>query len=158
MLNWPRVEAVRDVPEVLEELHKTWKLCVATNASDSYEEEIWGALRRVGLNQFLDKVYCSRIIGHRKPSREFFEHILNDLGVNRSRVIMVGDDFESDVLGAVECRIHAIWFNEHSRESKIGEMFRTIHNFKSLPRALDSFRTRSRIMRQESHLPCTFVR
>lgn len=157
MLNWPRVEAVRDVPKVLEELHKTWRLGVATNASDSYEKEIWGALSRVGLIQFLDRVYCSRTVGHRKPSRKFFEYILNDLGVDRSRVIMVGDDFESDVLGAVMCGIRAIWFNGRSQESKIGEMFRTIHGFKSLPEVVKSFRIESPLTHRESYLPCRFV-
>jgi putative hydrolase of the HAD superfamily len=139
MINWPRVEVVKDVPEVLAELRKAWKLCLATNASDSYEKEIWAALRRVGLSQFLDRVYCSRRIGHRKPSPDFFEYILNDLGVHRSRVIMVGDDFESDVLGAVQCGIRAIWFNEHSQKSRIGKMFGTIHNFKSLQLAINAF-------------------
>jgi putative hydrolase of the HAD superfamily len=136
MINWPRVDVMKDVPEVLAELHEEWKLCLATNAVDSSEEEIRAALRRAGLDLLLDKVYCFRKIGHKKPSRQFFEYVLKDLGVHRSRVIMIGDDFESDILGAVASGIHAIWFNEHSKESKVGEMFETVHDFKSLPQAV----------------------
>ena len=138
MVNWPRVEVVKDVLKVLAGLHDEWKLCLATNAPDSHEEEIWAALRRAGLDRFLDKVYCYRKIGRKKPSPEFFEYVLRDLGVDKSRVIMVGDDFESDVLGAVSSGIHAIWFNERSKESKVGEMFGTVHDFRSLPQAVEN--------------------
>jgi len=140
MVEWPRVEVVKYVPEVLEELSKSWILALATNAINSNEEQIWGALRRVRLNPFLCKVYCFRKIGHKKPSSEFFAYILDDLHLPASRVFMVGDDFESDVLGAVRCGIRAIWFNQHSNEARHAKSYDTVHDMRSLPRALDALR------------------
>jgi putative hydrolase of the HAD superfamily len=136
MVGWPRVERIEGALEVLAELHKTWVLALATNAVNSSEEQIWAALRRVRLDCFLDKVYCFRKIGHKKPSSEFFAYVLNDLGVDRSSVFMVGDDFESDILGAVRSRIRSIWFNEQTDEEREADMYRTVHDLKSLPEVL----------------------
>jgi putative hydrolase of the HAD superfamily len=95
------------------------------------------------LNRFLGKVYCFRKIGHKKPSPEFFGYILDDLGLDASRVFMVGDDFESDVLGAVGCGIRAVWFNENSNEARNAKSYETIHDMRSLPRVLVALRAAS---------------
>ena len=139
MVGWPRVEAIENASEVLVELHKTWMLALATNAVNSNEEQVWTALRRVGLDCFLDKVYCFRKIGRKKPSPEFFAYVLNDLGLDPSNVFMVGDDFESDIVGAVRCGIRAIWFNGRSDEERKAEMYRTVHDLRSLPKVLSMF-------------------
>jgi putative hydrolase of the HAD superfamily len=139
MAAWPQVEAMPYAEEVLSELHTRTMLAVATNAADSDEVEIRAALGRVGLNKLLDKVYCYRKIGHKKPSKEFFGYILSDLGLEPSQAIMVGDDFEADVVGANNCGIQAIWYNSRTEENRESLMHRTIHDLRSLPKVLDSF-------------------
>ena len=52
---------------------------------------------------------------------------------------MVGDGFEKDVLGANQSGIRGIWFNESSDEVRVGKMYRTIFDFRSLPEALATF-------------------
>jgi len=52
-------------------------------------------------------------------------------------VFLVGDDFEVDVMGANRCSIRAVWLNERSDETRVGEMYRTIHDLRDLPRALE---------------------
>ena len=136
MVAWPRVEALPHVLDVLTQLCPDWRMALATNAAASTEEEIWTALGRVGLDRLLEKVYCFHTIGHKKPSREFFDTILRDLKLDHESVFLVGDDFEADVLGANRCGIRAVWLNEHSDEARVGEMYRTIHDFRDLPRAL----------------------
>jgi len=139
MADWPRVEAVKNAPMVLAALHETWMLALATNANESNEEQIWKALRRVSLDKYLDKVYCFRKIGHKKPSPAFFAYVLDDLTLDASRVIMVGDDFATDVDGAVRCGIRAIWFNENSLEERRAETYLTVHDLRSLPEVLRTF-------------------
>src|SRR5687767_9344160 len=78
MATWPRVEAVPFAKETLAGLRAKWTLALATNAADSKEAEIWSALERVGLDDLLDKVYCYRVIGYKKPSLEYFDYILKD--------------------------------------------------------------------------------
>ena len=139
MAAWPHVEALSNVKEVLIELRPRWTLALATNSIDSDETAIWKALDRVGLRSLLDKIYCFQSIGHSKPSPEFFDYIIGDLGMDRCCVFMVGDGFEKDVLGANRSGIRGIWFNESSDEVRSGKMYETICDFRSLPERLAAF-------------------
>ena len=136
MASWPYVEALPNVKKVLVELRPQWTLALATNAIDSDEKAIREALDRVGLSSLLDKVYCFQNIGHSKPTPDFFDYIVKDLLMDRCRMVMVGDDFEKDVLGANRSGIRSIWFNESSDEMRIGKMYETIFDFRSLPDVL----------------------
>ena len=139
MTAWPHIEALPNVKEVLSELRPQWTLALATNSVDSDETAIWEALDRVGIRSLLDKVFCFQTIGHSKPSPDFFDYIVKDLGMDRRRMVMVGDGFEKDVLGANRSGIRGIWFNESSDEVKVGKMHKTIFDFRSLPNILASF-------------------
>ena len=139
MAAWPHVAVIPNVKEVLAELRPQWTLALATNTIDSDETVIWEALDRVGLRSLLDKVYCFQSIGHSKPAPGFFDYIVKDLLMDRCRIVMVGDGFEKDVLGANQSGIPGIWFNESSDEMRVGKMYKTIFDFRSLPDALAAF-------------------
>ncbi len=116
MKDWPRVEAIPGAADMLASLHNDWTLCLATNADVSDEADIRLALRRVDLERWLDKIYCFKTIGFKKPSPEFYQFILKDLGLPPERVVMVGDNYLADVLGAQNAGLHAIWFNRTTWE------------------------------------------
>jgi HAD superfamily hydrolase (TIGR01509 family) len=137
MVTWPKVEIVPGAVEVLTSLKPKWGLAIATNAAASDEAQIWAALKRVGLDPLIEKIYCFRKIGHKKPSQEFFTYILQDLGLTVDEVVMVGDAFEADVLGANRAGIRAVWLNERSGELRTGEMHRTIRGLIELPQVLE---------------------
>ena len=139
MKDWPRVEAIPGAAEMLAALHPDWILAIAPNAADSDEKDIRAALQRVDLDPWLDQVYCFRKIGHKKPSLEFFQYILEDLKLGPQSICMVGDNYEVDVLGANACGMRAIWFNEHSLEERQAALHRSIHNLAGLPEVLKDF-------------------
>ena len=139
MAGWQRVEALPGAVETLERLHEGWTTALATNAAASNEAEIRLALRRVGLDGLVDRVYCFKAIGYPKPSTQFFAYILKDTGAPPDSHVMVGDDFERDILGANRAGLHAIWLNEHTAEERTGDLYRTIHALHELPEALESF-------------------
>jgi putative hydrolase of the HAD superfamily len=132
MSGWPQLEAIPYARETLMALRPGWTVALATNAVDSGEAEIREALARVQLDELVDRVFCYRQIGSRKPSPQFFEFILGDLGLDPSQVTMVGDSYEDDVLGANQSGIRAVWFNPGSEAEPSGEMFRTIHDLRDL--------------------------
>jgi putative hydrolase of the HAD superfamily len=136
MLDWPHVEAVDGIREALTRLRPDWTIVLATNAADSEEREIWSALARVGLDELIDRVYCFRGVGHRKSAPEYYHFVLADLGIASHDAVMVGDDFEADVVSANRCGIRAIWFRENAAEGTTGESHRTIHDLRELPEAL----------------------
>ena len=141
MADWPRVETLPGVEEVLRQLRPQWTLALATNAVASDEPSVWRALERGGIASLLDKVYCFQTIGHKKPAPAFFDYIVQDLPMDRDRIVMVGDDFENDIRGATRSGIRSIWLNQSSDEASVGELYQTIHNLASLPNALTSLST-----------------
>ena len=137
MADWPQVEALPGVFETLALLQPTWRLCVASNADVSDEAAIKRALQRVDLERWIERVYCSRNIGYKKPDPQFFGFILKDLNVQASQVVMVGDSYKTDVLGANTSGLSAIWFNWKTPEEQSTPLHLTIHEFGQLPGALE---------------------
>ena len=111
MCEWEEVHEVEGAKEILSILNENAYCHLATNSVSSSEQQIRKALIRAGLNRFITNVYCYRRLGLEKPSQEFFDYILRDLGANRSEVVMIGDGLEKDVIGALDSGIQAIWYN-----------------------------------------------
>jgi putative hydrolase of the HAD superfamily len=133
MIGWPKLAALPGAAEALAALHPAWTLALATNAADSEEAEIRAALRQVDLERWLDRIYCFRRIGHPKPSAAFFEFIRRDLGLAADRVVMVGDDYDKDVQGALQSGLRAVWLNRRTDERREGDGFRSILDLRELP-------------------------
>jgi HAD superfamily hydrolase (TIGR01509 family) len=137
MVLWPRVEAVEGAEEVLQAIHARRTVVMATSADQSSQDEIRLALQRVNLNDFFDRIFCFKNTGRRKSSQDFYPFILEALGADPSEVLMVGDNYESDVLGAVNAGLSAVWFNPKDSEERTGGHYRTIHTLRDLLRLLD---------------------
>ncbi len=111
MARWPRVEAVQGVAQALQSLGAHYRLVLATNAAESGCELVREALRRVDLDQCFDAVLTARELGMRKPDPAFFQRALEALGCTPLEAVMVGDDYEADVVGAKRAGLRAFWFN-----------------------------------------------
>jgi HAD superfamily hydrolase (TIGR01509 family) len=133
---WPEVAALPGAMDALSKIRPSRIIALATNALDSREEEIRAALRRASIDHLVDRIYCFSGIGFMKPAREFYTHILNDLHLDPREAIMVGDDFEKDILGANRAGIFAIWINHGSSERRVGKSYDTIYSLFDLPSAV----------------------
>ena len=118
--------------DVLATLHASGRrIILATSASISNEEEIWGALKRGGLAKYFSKIYCFKNTNLPK-GEAFYRHILNDLGIPVSDALMVGDGFESDVQIPNSLGMFAVWFNPGSDKTREGDLHVTVHTMKNL--------------------------
>lgn len=68
-------------------------------------------LANCGLSGCFRGIVCSEEAGANKPSPVIFEYALRRAGVGREQVLMVGDDYETDIIGAVRSGIDSVWFN-----------------------------------------------
>ena len=139
MVSWPRVEALPGALETLRTLQGRIGIALATNAADSEEHEIRAALAMVGLDPFVERIFCFRSVGHKKASPPFFAHVRAQLELPAQRLLMVGDDFKQDVLAAKEAGIRSIWFNARTTDSRSDTEFCTIHEFAELPPKLETW-------------------
>ncbi|KAF9906269.1 hypothetical protein EC991_000832 [Linnemannia zychae] len=62
--------------------------------------------KEASLDPFFDKVYYSHGIGYRKPSKEAFEHILKDQGLQAGECLFL-DDMPENVEAAKACGLQA---------------------------------------------------
>ena len=98
--------------ELLEALHGRTKLAIVTNNSVS---EQWDKLRYLGIADRFDAVLISEEIGMSKPDRAIFHAALSRLDCAQGDAVMVGDNWEADVMGARAAGIAAIWFNRFNQ-------------------------------------------
>lgn len=132
MVEWPTVEVVEGIAEVLAYLHSGGRRVVlATSADISTESQIRGALARGGLDRYFARIYS--FTNTNLPKGEaFYRHILNDLRIPPSAALMVGDSFEKDVRVPNVVGISAVWFNPRSEETPRGDLYRTVHSMREL--------------------------
>lgn len=84
-------------------------LAIATNGLPGPQR---GRYVRTGLDKLVPNLFISMEVGARKPQREFFDRVLETLGVSdRSRIVMVGDGLDTDILGANRAGLDSIWYN-----------------------------------------------
>lgn len=57
------------------------------------------------------RIVTSEEVGHEKPSHMMFQAALDKLELQKNEVIMIGDNYEKDILGANDFGIDSIWLN-----------------------------------------------
>ncbi len=111
MCDWPEIQVEPHARETLRLVSHHVHCHLATNADYSNEKEVRSALMRAGLSDWIRNIFCSHEIGHEKPSSHFFDFVVTALNAPRSDLLMVGDNLEKDVMGALANGLHAIWYN-----------------------------------------------
>lgn len=71
-------------------------------------------LEKLGLLEFVDCVITSEEIGKEKPSTQMFHAILSKMKMSAGDVIMIGDNFEKDIVGANDLNIFSYWFSQNA--------------------------------------------
>lgn len=132
MVEWDAVEVIDGIADVLAYLHASGRrIVLATSAEISNEEQIRGALARGGLDHYFSRIYS--FTNTNLPKGEaFYRHILNDLTVPASGVLMAGDGFEKDIAIPNLLGIFGIWFNPRTDEARTSEMHVTVHSMPEL--------------------------
>jgi putative hydrolase of the HAD superfamily len=89
--------------ELLAELRPRYRLVALSNSNEVHwqRNDI-----ELGVQALFDKAYSSHLIGVRKPSRQIYEHVLTDLGIEANEVIFF-DDSPVNVEGASVVGIRA---------------------------------------------------
>lgn len=106
----------RDVPgavTLIKALKQMMKVAVLTNGLISQQEN---KIRLCGLEGQFDAVVVSEQVGVKKPDRKMFQHALTVLNVSADEAVMIGDSWNSDILGARNAGIPAVWFNRYEEK------------------------------------------
>lgn len=94
--------------EALHFFHKRYRQHIITNG---FRETQGIKTRESGIRHFFDSVTHSEDIGIQKPHPDIFRHALEAAGATIENSVMIGDNYEADVLGAVSLGMRSVYFN-----------------------------------------------
>ncbi|HEY3405131.1 MAG TPA: YjjG family noncanonical pyrimidine nucleotidase [Ohtaekwangia sp.] len=99
------------MPHALDTLHYLKEKYTLTIITNGFEEIQNLKLTAGNLHPFFDHIVTSQRAGHRKPSREIFEFALKHNTSECHEAIMIGDNLVTDIGGAMNASIDAVFFN-----------------------------------------------
>jgi len=91
--------------------NKGYQMHIITNG---FREVQLDKIRNCGIGRFFTKVFISEDLKTTKPHRQIFEHALKSTNARKNKSIMIGDSWETDILGGLHFGMDQIMFlNNH---------------------------------------------
>jgi HAD superfamily hydrolase (TIGR01549 family) len=87
-------------------------LAIISNAAD--DNDVQTLVDNANIRSYFELILSSAAVGIRKPNPRIFEIALEMMDVPNSRVAMVGDTLEADILGAQNADIYSIWITRRA--------------------------------------------
>jgi putative hydrolase of the HAD superfamily len=78
--------------------------------------ELTTILENIGVLKYFKQVYSSGNLGFEKPNRKIFEYAINDLKIQNTECVMIGDSYEADIAGALRAGIKAILVRSENKK------------------------------------------
>lgn len=100
---------IPDAFEVLTALKPHYRLGVISNTVGSGDADLSEVLEKAGIRSLIDALVTSRDFGKAKPDPAIYAEGARRLGVLLEQTLMVGDRLDTDVAGALNAGIPAIW-------------------------------------------------
>lgn len=94
--------------ELLTYLKTKYQLHIITNG---FSEVQYVKIKQCGLNPFFTTVTTSEECGFKKPNPEIFAFSLQKTSAKRDESIMIGDDIDTDIQGAIQYGMDQVFFN-----------------------------------------------
>ena len=86
-------------------------------------------IQKLGLSRYIDFMVTSEEVGVEKPDAKMFSAALRKLNCKESQALMIGDNYEKDILGAAAMSIRAIWINHDGNRREIPDGVMEVANF-----------------------------
>ena len=94
--------------EILAYLQPKYLLYILTNG---FKETQFSKMKNCGLSRYFQHVFTSETIGYNKPNPKIFQWAISSVNGRKEECLMIGDDFEVDILGAKSFGIDQVFFN-----------------------------------------------
>ena len=112
----PRMTALfPDAVEILGYLQRKYKLHLITNG---FAEVQWIKIENSGLKPFFEHIIISEEVGTQKPDKVIFEIAMDRAATHADECIMIGDNYNTDIVGAQNAGMDQIFFNPTRQRKK----------------------------------------
>lgn len=114
--------------EILDYLKEKYQIHVITNG---FNESQAKKLKSSGLDIYFDLIVTSETTGHKKPDPRIFHYTMDQLQTKPKDCLMIGDNPDSDILGAQRAGIDQVFFNPERKEIALNPTYE-IHHLREL--------------------------
>ncbi|MEX0717293.1 MAG: HAD-IA family hydrolase [Planctomycetaceae bacterium] len=104
--------AFPDVTDALTELRERG---LRTAIASNFDARLLGLCREMPELREIDAKIVSSLVGYRKPSGAFYRALVDACDVDADEIVMVGDDWTNDVLGARRAGLQAVLLRRDAR-------------------------------------------
>lgn len=124
--------------ELVEKLKKDYRQFAVTNGTFVAQSK---KLKKSGLGELMEDTFISDLIGYEKPSYEFFDYVLKQIGsYEKDEIMIVGDSLSSDIQGGNNAGIVCCWYNpNHLKNTKNVRVDHEIDNLWQLEEILKRY-------------------
>ena len=105
--NGVAMDGAEDLLKKIRDNIKDSKTYIITNGAQINAE---GRIRSTGLDKLIDGLFVSETMGVNKPSKEYFDMVLDSINEPEARYMVIGDSLTSDMLGAKNASLTSCWF------------------------------------------------
>ena len=99
---------------VLEKFSLKYDMHIITNGFKNVQLK---KLKKSGLKKYFKTLTISEDIGVQKPNEKIFFHALSNASAEIKNSIMIGDNYNADILGAKNIGMKSIYFNFHKKNN-----------------------------------------
>lgn len=117
--------------ELLNYLQPKYKLHIITNGFTEVQHR---KIKNSNLSEYFYEIITSERAGAKKPDPKIFKYALEIAGATPTESLMIGDNWEADIMGAKNMKLSAIYCN-FNREP-VSERIRTVPNLLDLKKYL----------------------
>lgn len=129
------LRAVPGTEEVLNDLNGRFQLGIITNGLTQYQNQ---KLTDLKLQSYFSQVFASEAVGSKKPEAHIFETALQALNVSPETAVMVGDSWDSDIIGSTQLGLTAVWLNRFNETRPTTNNVNEIQNLSQLITTIDN--------------------
>ncbi len=106
--------------EILEYLFPNYKIHIITNGFSEVQDV---KLLASGIDKYFIEVITSEAAGFKKPDSRVFDYAFKKAGALPQNSIMIGDDYEVDIIGAQDVNMKQIFFDPEKKFMKNGSTY-----------------------------------
>jgi len=137
--NWDELIWIPGAEKVLKSISKDKDCYIASNSGFSDTILMIKALERMDASRYFMDFFTSVDLGFEKPDIRFYTAILRRIACLPQEVVMIGNNYKKDIIGAKDAGMLTIYFNESNFFGEFEKADRLINHMDQLVVTLEGF-------------------